>query len=82
MKKVAGRDLKVGDIIGVWWSSPAQPYPRREMIESIRPYKGKLSHLWPMGANLVSFTVNRTGMTIGNDDDVERFNSWSEVVLY
>lgn len=76
MEHVRGKDLQVGDIIEVWWSNPAQVFPKREMITAIRQYKGRLEYLWKEGATLVSFSVNKTGMTIDNSGLYTRFASW------
>ena len=65
---VSGRDLRVGDSLGVWWI----PEPRRDQIISIRPYAGPLAHLWPEGAVLVDF-ASGPGMSVGLDD---RFRVW------
>jgi hypothetical protein len=57
MRKL-GNDLKVGDIIKVWWK------PSRDVITELKPYDGSLSYLWKDGAKLASFAINQTGMTI------------------
>lgn len=64
-----GRDLKPGDTIEVWWSfGKSHPDKRnRDTIESISPYRGKLT-LWSGGACIVVF--GRLSMTIGNDEPV------------
>ena len=65
--KKLGSDLKPGDVIAVWWA------PNRDAIISLRPYEGPLKKLWPKGAQLAAFALNKSGMTIANDD-------WFEVI--
>lgn len=66
MTRVYGGELKVGDTIEVWWQ------PNRDTITELVPYTGKLAHLFPEGAQLASFLILRTGMTIDNSDIYER----------
>ena len=61
-KRVHGSELKVGDTILVWFSGG------RDTITKLEPYRGPLAHLFPAGAQLASFALNRTGMTIDNGD--------------
>ena len=69
--KVLGGDLKVGDIIKVWWS------PNEDQISKLEPYTGSLAYLFPKGAQIATFTHIPTGcrrplgMTIDNDHDFE-----------
>lgn len=58
---VSGCDLRVGDKISVWWSKEGQP-PNLDTITALQPYRGHLACL--KGAQLASFALNRTGMTI------------------
>ena len=51
---VLGKDLKVGDVIEVWWG--------RDRIVGMVPYTGPLSCL--QGSMIASFALNNTGMTI------------------
>lgn len=44
-----GAELKVGDIINVWWP----PYWAR--ITALTPYRGPLEHLFPQGASIARF---------------------------
>lgn len=64
-KTVLGSELKVGDTINVWW------HPHRDTILGLRPYTGPLAHIFPKGAQLADFALNRSGMTIENDRDFE-----------
>ena len=59
-KTKLGKDLKVGDTVGVWWQGG------RDTITKLVPYHGALSYLWDKygGAQLASFARNQTGMTI------------------
>lgn len=57
-----GSELRPGDVIEVWWR------PRRDVIISLRPYAGPLASLFPEGAQLAEFALNRIGMTIDNSD--------------
>ncbi len=54
--RVRGRDLRVGDVIEVWWA------PRSDRITKLVPYTGSIKGL--EGAQLADFAVNNTGMTI------------------
>ncbi len=63
---VAGSDLKVGDVIEVWWR------PGRDTIVSLRPYDGPLKTLFPLGAQLADFAALAAGMTIDNAQDFYR----------
>ena len=64
-KQVYGNELQVGDTIAVWWAGG------RDTITELRPYTGPLSNLFPYGAQIASFAVNRSGMTIDNGDVYE-----------
>ena len=57
-----GGNLKVGQAIEVWWSGG------RDIITGLRPYTGPLAYLFPEGAQLADFVVNKAGMTIDNSD--------------
>lgn len=61
-RRVFGRDLKVGDVIEVWWK------PGLDRITRLRPYEGPLTNLFPHGAQIASFALLRVGMTIDNGD--------------
>jgi hypothetical protein len=61
-KQVFGKDLRIGDVVEVWWGS------KRDTITALVPYCGPLQHIWPAGAQLASFAILRTGMTIDNSD--------------
>jgi len=63
---VRGADLKVGDTIEVWW------LPHRDTITGLRPYDGPLNYLWPDGARLAEFALNQCGMTIPNEERLEK----------
>ena len=65
---VRGGDLRVGDVIEVWWQ------PRRDTIIELRPYRGPLANLFPAGAQIAIFAQLRNGMTIDNSDIYERIN--------
>jgi len=54
-----GIDLKVGDVVDVWWA------PRKDTITKITPYNG--SYPGKSGARIAHF-VYVSGMTIGNDE--------------
>lgn len=62
-RHVLGASLRVGDTIEVWWS------PRRDTITRLQPYRGPLAHLFKDGAQIASFALLRTGMTIDNSAD-------------
>lgn len=57
-----GSELKVGDVINVWWS------PNVDLITELVPYTGFLSYLWNDEARIAKFMINRIGMTIGPTD--------------
>lgn len=56
---VMGSDLRVGDIIKVWWE------PGRDVIAELTPYVGLLK-VWDVdgGAQIASFEVSQLEMTI------------------
>lgn len=62
MIKVHGSDLLIGDAVEVWWA------PKTDIITALVPYTGPLSHLFPSGAQIAIFAINKTGMTIDNSD--------------
>ena len=62
MVQKAVRDLKVGDVIEVWWQ------PNRDVITGIVPYAGPLAYLWPEGAVIFHFALLKSGMTAGLGD--------------
>ena len=53
-----GHDLKVGDILEVWWR------PGRDTITEIEPYKGPLESIFSEGASIAYFAIWHLGMTI------------------
>lgn len=65
MTQKYGSELKVGDTIAVWWQ------PNRDRIIGLRPYHGPLAYLFPNGAQLADFALNKSGMTIDNGDIFE-----------
>lgn len=65
MSTKLGAELKVGDTIAIWWR------PGRDTITSLVPYKGPLEHLFPEGAQIAGFALNKCGMTIENDHSFE-----------
>lgn len=66
--RVFGRDLKVGDVIEVWWK------PQRDVIIGLRPYEGPHGDLFPEGAQIALFALLKCGMTIDNGDWFHRIN--------
>ena len=60
--QVLGSELRAGDTIEVWWA------PQRDMIIELRPYAGPLAHLFPKGAQIASFALLKSGLTIDNED--------------
>lgn len=60
-----GADLKIGNVIEVWWS------PKRDTIVEMHPYRGPLEYLFPKGAQIAIFAQFKCGMTIDNDDVYE-----------
>ncbi len=71
--KVKGSALKPGQTIAVWWSKPKQT-PNQDIITSLVPYTGRLARLFPEGAQLAGFLLNRVGMTIDNREIYEVIN--------
>jgi hypothetical protein len=70
-KRVFGNELKVGDTIKVWWSSAQNMRggkPNEDVITGLRPYTGRIGHLFPKGAQIASFMYLHVGMTIDNGD--------------
>lgn len=64
---VKGSDLKIGDELHVWWNlTDRGSRPNRDVITKLVPYNGLLNYVFKDGAQLASFTYNRTGMTIEN----------------
>jgi hypothetical protein len=61
MRVVRGCDLRIGNMIAVWWK------PGYDIITELRPYSGPLIYLFPDGAQLATF-VTRAMMTIENAD--------------
>lgn len=66
---VSGSQLKVGDVIKVWWN------PGRDIIESLSEYDGRYKHEieWKE-AKVAKFAVNGCKMTIFSDDIFERID--------
>lgn len=64
-RTVRGSELRVGDTIEVWWA------PRRDTIVGLGRYAGPLEYLFPAGAQIATFALLSTGMTIDNDDVYE-----------
>ncbi len=62
IKRITGKALRIGDTIQVWWQ------PNTDTIIGLTPYKGPLEYVWPKGARLASFALNKSGMTIDNTD--------------
>lgn len=60
--QIKGSELRVGDVIDVWWQ------PNKDTITGLRPYKGRLESIFPEGAQLAEFLINKSGMTIDNSD--------------
>lgn len=60
-----GSELKVGDVIEVWWQ------PRRDTITRLVPYKGPLENIFSNGAQLAEFAYLKGGMTIDNNETYE-----------
>ena len=56
--RVFGSELKPGDTIEVWWA------PNRDQITDLKPYTGVYRDGILKGAQLASFALNKTGMTI------------------
>lgn len=54
--KLTTEELRVGDVIEVWWK------PGRDTITKLWPYTGPLKCLGR--AMLAEFAINRTGMTL------------------
>lgn len=65
-ERIFGRDLRPGDTIEVWFSGG------RDTITDLRPYTGPLTPLFKDGAQIASFALNKTGMTIDNGDIYSR----------
>jgi hypothetical protein len=61
MPIVRGADLRVGNMIEVWWK------PGFDIITELRPYTGPLARLFPDGAQLATF-ITKASMTIDNAD--------------
>lgn len=69
--RVKGSELRVGDVLHVWWNRKEMASPNCDPIIGLRPYKGPLENLWPEGAQIASFTHNKVGMTIENNNYYE-----------
>lgn len=55
-----GKNVGLYDCIEVWWQ------PNRDTIVEIKDYNGPLSYLFPEGAKIAIFALNKVGMTIDN----------------
>lgn len=55
---VRGSDLRVGDVVAVWWNGG------KDTIVSIKPVNTTLVEDFPEGIKAATFVYNRTGMTI------------------
>lgn len=62
MRRVLGSELRVGDVVEVWWR------PNRDTITRLEPYRGVHEKLFKQGAQIASFAILRSGMTIDNAD--------------
>lgn len=62
MRQVCGKDLKVGDVVEVWWN------PQRDTIVTLQPYTGPIAHIFKAGAQLATFALLKSGMTIDNGE--------------
>ena len=68
--RVLGSELKAGDTIEVWWQ------PNRDTIVWIKPYTGRLAHLWsPQGVFIAEFALLGSTMTISSTDSFVRLAS-------
>jgi hypothetical protein len=63
MTYVRGSNLKVGDIMVM--------AGRRDMIVSLRPYRGPLARYFPEGASTAEFSMFGGGMTINHGEYYE-----------
>jgi hypothetical protein len=61
MPIVRGGDLRVGNMIEVWWK------PSFDIITELTPYSGPLVYLFPEGAQVATFAT-KAKMTIDNAD--------------
>jgi hypothetical protein len=61
MSSKLGSALCIGDVIAVWWT------PGHDIITNLRPYSGPLAPIFPHGAQLADFALNKSGMTIENN---------------
>lgn len=61
-KKVLGKDLKIGDIMEVWWE------PNHDTITNIRYRDEKYKINVYKGFTVAEFAINRKGMTIFPDE--------------
>lgn len=58
LNMVPTRDLKVGDVIRVWWK------PGRDTITRLTPYTGPLLSDLGEGTLIADFALNPVGMTL------------------
>ncbi len=68
IKTVAGRDLKVGDVLKVWWK------PGRDTVTKIEPYRGPLESMFQKeseGASIAYFAIWRLSMTVPHNEAYE-----------
>lgn len=65
---LCGHELRVGDVIDVWWE------PNRDTITKLVPYEGPLKTTVLPGARLADFALNKTGMTIPHGTIYKVFN--------
>ncbi|BAU40175.1 hypothetical protein [Ralstonia phage RSP15] len=65
--RVLGKDLRVGDVIEVFWK------PRKDTILELTPYEGALKNIFPEGAQIAKF-VFVDSMTIENNQTYEVVN--------
>ena len=57
-ERVFGSELRAGDTIETWWA------PNRDTITALKPYRGVYENDILKGAQIASFALNKTGMTI------------------
>lgn len=68
---VDGKDLRVGDVIEVWWQ------PRREQITRLEPYSGPFDFI----CCVARFALSPTGMSIGRNQRYTVLNRTPETEL-
>ena len=68
-KIVHGRDIKVGDVIEVWWEPG-----KAKVVKLTPPHSGSLTSYYGEGTQLADFSSIKSDMIIAGNDRFKVFN--------